>query len=218
MISLICPTRGRVENVRKMINDFRNTQTNQNELWFYIQDDDTSKNDYIKLFKEVNHKEYMVDRFTFTGHMWTILAGKCKGDIIMLMGDDAGIVTKGWDIKMEEAAKQYNKDNIFFMGVKDERGKHPFPAMSRTVFNLLGFFYAPQFLHRYGDTYLVKLGQEIERFIVVDVLFRHPKGDYAEDTTGKKSRQWTWFDKHSWEKSDRYFKADVELLRSNLKQ
>jgi hypothetical protein len=36
-----------------MINDFRNTQTNQNELWFYIQDDDTSKDDYIKLFKEV---------------------------------------------------------------------------------------------------------------------------------------------------------------------
>ena len=55
MISLICPTRGRVENVRRMINDFRNTQINQNELWFYIQDDDPAKDDYIKLFKEVNH-------------------------------------------------------------------------------------------------------------------------------------------------------------------
>ena len=150
--------------------------------------------------------------------MWTILAGKSKGDIIMLMGDDAGIVTKGWDVKMEEAAKQYSKDNIFFIGVKDERGKHPFPAMSRTVFNLLGFFYAPQFLHRYGDTYLVKLAENIGRFIPLDVLFRHPKGAYADDNTGKKSRQWTWYDKHSFEKSDRYFKADADLLKSNLKE
>jgi hypothetical protein len=90
--------------------------------------------------------------------------------------------------------------------------------MSRTVFNLLGFFYAPQFLHRYGDTYLVELGQEIGRFIVLDVLFNHPKSAYAHDNTGKKSRQWIWFDEHSYEKSDRYFKADADLLKSNLKE
>ena len=52
-----------------------------------------------------------------------------------------------------------------------------------------------------------------EKYFVAKIQYELP-----DDNTGKKSRQWTWFDKHSWEKSDRYFKADADLLRSNLKE
>ena len=217
MISLLCPTRGRPENVFKQIKQFRETQKEKNEFLFYIQNDDEKKNEYIKVFKQLNHNDYIIDDFTFTGHMWNKLADIAKGDILMLMGDDAEIVTKDWDIKMKESVKDI-KDNIYILGVVDEKGSCPFPAMHKDLKKILNYFHPPMFLHRYGDTYLCKLGIAVNRFIICkDILFKHPKAIYATDNTVKKSRQWINYDKYNSEHSNRYFDLDVKLMKENIR-
>jgi len=219
-ISLLCPTRGRPENAKTLLESFRKTvKRDNNELWFYIQDDDPKKDEYVKLFTEMNHKEYIVDYFTFTGHMWNRLADESKGDIIMLMGDDCVIETEHWDEKITKAVNPY-PDCIYIVGVVDGRSKPgnpygscPFPAMHRRMKEILGYFYPLHFLHRYGDTYLIKLGEKLGRLIRMEnVLFKHLKSEYSKDETGKKSRQWTPYDKNSYEKGGRYFQQDFELL------
>jgi hypothetical protein len=223
-ISLLCPTRGRPENAKTLLESFKKTVKNDNnELWFYIQDDDPKKDDYVKLFTSMNHKEYIVDYFTFTGHMWNRLADESKGDIIMLMGDDCVIETGHWDEIIIKAVQPYS-DCIYIVGVVDGRtkpgnsyGSCPFPAMHRKMKDTLGYFYPLHFLHRYGDTYLIKLGEKLGRLIKLNnVLFKHLKSTYAADETGKKSRQWTPYDKNSFEKGERYFQQDLELLKEHI--
>ena len=43
MISLLCPTRGRPKEAERLLKSFQNTQKNENEILFYVQNDDKFK-------------------------------------------------------------------------------------------------------------------------------------------------------------------------------
>jgi hypothetical protein len=227
MISLLLPTRGRPHMMRDLVAAYRNNSDNkgQNELLIYLQNDDVKLVEYVNLFKELNLKQekdfFIADPYP-TGHMWNILADKAKGDLLCLMGDDVVIETPGWDTKIEEAAKKY-EDNIFVITQNDGRSNRndlgcPHPVVHKRWKEILGFFMPPMFMHRYLDTYTMRLAKELGRYIQLpDVMFAHHKGSVKQDSTGMLSRTWLPLDKYNFDISQRYFQHDLELLRKNLK-
>jgi hypothetical protein len=226
MISLLCPTRSRVKQAEILLKSFKETQTNQNQLLFYIQSDDPFKEQYENMFKEHGHTDYIVEPWQPTSYLWNRLSDIAKGDLLGLMGDDVVIETKGWDLIIEENAKRY-PDGIFMISMLDGRkepeiGKNigaPHPIMHRKWKETLGFFLPPQFMHRYLDTYSKKLAQSLGRYIQLrNVRFDHQKEKYNKDETGRISREWITYDKYSYEKTKRYFEFDLETLRKEMKE
>ena len=227
MISLLLPTRGRPHMMRELVAAYRNNShnKNQNELLIYLQNDDIKLVEYVNLFREIGLKQdtdfFIKDPYP-TGHMWNILADKAKGDLLCLMGDDVIIETPGWDIKIEEAAKKY-EDNIFVITQNDGRSDKnnlgcPHPIVHKRWKEILGFFMPPMFMHRYLDTYTMKLAKELGRYIQLpDVMFAHHKGSVKQDSTGILSRTWLPLDKYNFDISQRYFQHDLELLKKHLK-
>ena len=51
MISLLCPTRGRPKEAERLLKSFQKTQKNENEILFYVQNDDKFKEQVTKYKK-----------------------------------------------------------------------------------------------------------------------------------------------------------------------
>ena len=160
-----------------------------------------------------------------TSYLWNQMAFSAEGDLLTLIGDDVEILTKGWDIKIEAAAKKFN-DNIYVITVDDGRTdkqqgrfmRCPHPTIHKKWIEVLGYFVPPFFMHRYLDKYTQDLAIQINRFIEIkDVVFNHLKFNFSNDETGKRSRKWINYDKYIYEKvSGKYFAKDLEILKNNI--
>ena len=52
MISLLCPTRGRPNQAERLLKSFLNTQKNENQILFYVANDDEHKEQYYEMFNK----------------------------------------------------------------------------------------------------------------------------------------------------------------------
>ena len=120
MISLLCPTRGRPKEAERLIKSFQKTQKNENEILFYVQNDDKFKKDYVDLFNKYKLKTFIIGLHMPTSYLWNKLSEYAQGDLLTLIGDDVEILSDHWDDKFEYASKQY-KDNIFVITTQDGR-------------------------------------------------------------------------------------------------
>lgn len=101
-ISVICPSRGRQEQLLKMINSARLSADLPESIQFciYIDDDDDGYNYSEEILKSLNIKFLKGPRFWLSG-MFNSLLTIASGDFIFWCGDDVEFKTKGWDTKMK---------------------------------------------------------------------------------------------------------------------
>ena len=227
MISLLCPTRGRPDQAERLIKSFFNTQKNENQLLFYVANDDLCKEQYYELFKKYNMGYFKGPQMS-TSFIWNYLANEATGEMVTLLADDVEIKTKNWDEIFIEANKIY-KDKIYVLTVNDgrddeyakmgDRMRCDHPTVNKKWIQTLKYFVPPFFMHRYLDTYVRRLAIQIDRFIEIkDVVFEHLKFETISDNTGKLSRSWTDHDKHVFETlAMRYYDVDLKLLRDTIK-
>jgi len=227
MISLLCPTRGRPNQAERLIKSFLNTQKNQNQILFYVADDDDCKEQYYELFNKYKIGFYRGPPMS-TSFIWNFLAHQATGEMVTLIGDDVEIKTKNWDEIFIQANKIY-EDKIYVLTVDDGRQDRfaqndgrmrcDHPTVNKKWIQTLKYFVPPFFMHRYLDTYTRSLAIKIDRFIEVkEVVFEHLKFETISDKTGKLSRSWFDHDKHIYETlSKRYYKVDLELLKKTIK-
>ena len=226
MISLLCPSRSRPEQALTLLKSFQNTQDNQNEIIFCLQNGDPKIEEYISIFNKINFTDYLILDPMPTSYLWNQLSFIAKGDLFTLIGDDVEIITKSWDTIIENAAKVH-QDKIFVITVNDGRKDRPqgqnmrcpHPTVHREWAKTLGYFVPPFYMHRYLDAYTQKLALELKRFIELpQITFEHKKFNFISDDTGQRSRRWLNYDKFVHENiSPRYFQKDLDLLRSKLK-
>ena len=226
MISLLCPTRGRPQQAERLIKSFLNTQKNENQLLFYVANDDERKEQYYELFKRYKIGFYKGPPMS-TSFIWNFLANEAAGEMVTLLGDDVVIKTKYWDEIFVEANKTYN-DKIYVLTMddgrhdryaqKDGRMRCDHPTVNKKWVQTLKYFVPPFFMHRYLDTYTRNLAIEINRFIEIkDVIFEHLKFETISDSTGKLSRSWIDHDKYVYETlAKRYYEVDLKLLKNTL--
>jgi hypothetical protein len=200
-ISLLCPTRERVAMAETYIRSAFTTATypKRVELLLYVDNDDLELKNYQAMVEKYATKRLKV--YVIAGppisvsQSWTHLAERSTGHYLAMGNDDLVYVTKGWDVRLEEEAAKY-PDDIFCMWFNDGLKKEThctFPIISRKWYNTVGYFSPGIFEFFFNDTWIMKIGEKIDRMHYVDdviVEHRHfssPKG-YGKDSTTLRNR------------------------------
>ena len=233
MISFCCPSRGRTELAKRLVDTATSTQKGETEFLFYLNDDDPALEKYKDLLDE---KHYTVGPNQSTCYSWTLMARKAKHDIVMLMGDDVQVQTTDWDEKIKKQIDEY-KDKILMVVPSDGRTKgtlnltdkiklwpdKPLPAAHFAVHknwvNALGYLAPPFFWHWHVDSYTQKVARKLGRCLYLPtVVFKAKK---MFDDTGKQVRTHLNInnrDNFVWDRvKKRHLNADVNALQDFIK-
>ncbi len=233
MISFCCPSRGRPELAKRLVDTATSTQQGKTEFLFYLNDDDPALEKYKDLLDE---KHYTVGPNQSTCYSWNLMARKAKHDIMMLMGDDVQVQTTGWDEKIKKQIDEY-KDKILMVVPSDGRTKgtlnlkdkiklwpdNPLPAAHFAVhknwINTLGYLAPPFFWHWHVDSYTQKVARKLGRCLYLPtVVFKAKK---MFDDTGKQVRTHLNInnrDNFVWDKvKQRHLNADINALQDFIK-
>ena len=233
MISFCCPSRGRPELAKRLIDTATETQTGDTEFLFYLNDDDEKLEQYKDLLDE---KHYTVGPNQSTCYSWNLMSDKATNDIVMLMGDDVQVQTKYWDKLIADEFDRY-EDKILMVVPSDGRAKgnknsgsetklwpdEPLPAAHFAVhknwINTLGYLAPPFFWHWHVDTYTQKVARKLGRCLYLPtVTFKAKK--IINDNAGKQIRKnfnINYRDNFVWTKvRDRHLQTDIEVLRKKI--
>ena len=235
MISFCCPSRGRPELAKRLIDTATETQTDDTEFLFYLNDDDEKLEQYKDLLDE---KHYTVGPNQSTCYSWNLMCEKASHDIVMLMGDDVQVQTQDWDQLIADQFDRY-EDKILMVVPSDGRAKGnknsgsetklwpdvPLPAAHFAVhknwINTLGYLAPPFFWHWHVDTYTQKVARKLNRCLYLPtVTFKAKK--IINDNAGKQIRKnfnINYRDNFVWEKvRDRHLQTDIDVLRKKINE
>ena len=232
MISFCCPSRGRPDLAKRLVDTATETQKGQTEFLFYLNDDDEKLEEYKDLLDE---KHYTIGPNQSTCYSWNLMANKASHDIVMLMGDDVQIQTQDWDQLIVDQFNKY-EDKILMDVPSDGRRKgtqnlgkevklwedKPLPAAHFAVhknwINTLGYLAPPYFWHFFVDSYTQKVARKLNRCLYLPtVLFKAKK---MFDKTGEQVRTNLNIgnrDKFTWSKvKDRHLQTDINQLKEKM--
>ena len=232
MISFSCPSRGRPDLAKRLVDTATEKQKGQTEFLFYLNDDDEKLEEYKDLLDE---KHYTIGPNQSTCYSWNLMANKASHDIVMLMGDDVQIQTQDWDQLIVDQFNKY-EDKILMVVPSDGRRKgtqnlgkevklwedKPLPAAHFAVhknwINTLGYLAPPYFWHFFVDSYTQKVARKLNRCLYLPtVVFKAKK---IFDKTGEQVRTNLNIgnrDKFTWSKvRDRHLEADINLLKEKM--
>lgn len=167
-IAILCPTRGRPEPFRRMVDSAFGTS----ERNVYIYSGSNGGDGYADT-------QYPMDMPTC--HMWNDLARQAleneSNRFFMLGADDMLFATPGWDRALQDHyAALENK--IFCYALQDSRDLNgtPHPIVTREWIGALGYFMPPLFMHWQIDSWTVGVAKEIGCFAhMKEFLLIHDK-------------------------------------------
>jgi ABC-type polysaccharide/polyol phosphate transport system ATPase subunit len=198
-ISLLLPTRGRSELLRRFLESVlaRSERPDLVEVVVYADEDDPSSHGFEVEGLEV--RTLVGPRASMGDYNMACFEGS-RGEIVVLGNDDVVIQTRGWDRKVREmhAAMQ---DRVYLAYPNDlfkGRGLSAFPILSRAACQLLGEPFPRAYRGAFIDYHLLDIFKRLERhghsrlIYLEDVVFEHMhyrtgKGDYDE-VYGKRDR------------------------------
>lgn len=197
-ISILTPTRERVDICERMIQSVLDTVNHPErmELLFYVDDDDPQLQQYRIMFEtqrafiDVRHFE---DEPMSVSKSWNVIAEECTGDILKMGNDDIIYKTRGWDDILDEEVLNY-PDDIYVMWFRDGTGPHcTFPIVSRKWYETLGYFTPGIFKFIANDTWIQRIGKTVGRLHPIkNVLNEHqlhePGGKGIHDATHDRNR------------------------------
>lgn len=153
-ISVLVPTRGRVERLRTMIDSFEHTiKHGHAELVFRIDDDDVPTREFLMSSYANRRWQTLVgprlNGYASTPTFFNELHRIADGDVLMCGNDDMVFVTEGWNAIILDEANKY-PDGIFDFGVATHNGGNfPFATVSKKACDALGFIFDPRIF--WGD-------------------------------------------------------------------
>jgi hypothetical protein len=230
MISFCCPSRGRPELAKRLVDTATETQYGETEFLFYLNDDDPKLEQYKDLLDE---KLYTVGPNQSTCYSWNLMCDKATNDVVMLMGDDVRVQTKDWDKLIVSEINKY-VDRILMVVPSDGRiktsgklgnepklwGDEPLGAAHFAVHknwtNTLGYLAPVFFWHWHVDSYTQKVARKLGRCLYLPtVQFKAKK--IINDDAGKQIRKnfnINLRDNYVWKKvRDRHLNNDVATLK-----
>lgn len=161
-ISILIPTRKRVDLLRRSINSLIDTASTVQgiDILIGIDNDDTETNDYLQneLVPYLNEKNASMRAFSFDRmgyknlHQYAnFLAKESHGEWIILWNDDAIMKTKNWDKKIMKYTGKFK-----VLRFKDNHNSHPnsiFPCVPRDWLVLFETF-SP---HQVSDSWISQI-------------------------------------------------------------
>lgn len=177
MISLLCPTRGRPDNMRRFAESVNDTRGLTVEIvWYVDSDDDASVETARALLREGLRSNIISGPRLILSQYWNRCMTAAAGDVLGCMADDIVFRTPGWDLAVTDAFEAF-PDRICFVhgsdGWTDSKviGTHGF--LHRNWVHAVGYFIPPYFAHDYADTWLTDVSDELDRRVQIDILTEH---------------------------------------------
>lgn len=181
MISILLPSRGRPDNIKRLYQSILATARFPSEIEMIIRldEDDPTKDELLDNPPPIA-TVFTGPRITLSKY-WNECYDRAKGDILMHCGDDIIFRTEDWDTKVKETFDGYS-DKIVFVygndgsGVHDGKfGTHGF--IHRRWVETVGYFVPPYFSSDYNDTWLNDVAKLIGRHRHIDILTEHMHPD-----------------------------------------
>lgn len=161
-LALLCPTRGRPEQCKRMIDSARATADKYVNIFIGISERDAEiYNLHSGRYATVLNM-YQPDFPTC--HKWNMLAAEVLKNpynkLFMLAADDMIFETPGWDKALLD---HYNalENKIHVYALQDSRDPDgtPHPIITREYIEAMGYFLPPIFLHWYVDSWTVEIAK-----------------------------------------------------------
>lgn len=171
-ISVLVPTRHRIDRLRTMIDSYHATEDNEetSELVFRVDDDDYETISYLCGGNLVVGPR--LHGYDSMPQFFNEMLEMASGDVLMCGNDDMIFRTIGWSKLILQAANAY-PDGIFNFGVTTHNETHyPFSIISRKATECLGFLWDPRIF--WGDIFLRDTMAALGRtFMLPDVQIDH---------------------------------------------
>lgn len=190
LISILTPTRGRPDNIVRLVKSACDTAFDRDrlEFIFYIDvDDELSGRQVERLAMTGQYPSLMIiagERIMLS-EMWNECARHARGDIMMHCGDDIIFRSNNWD---ELVIAEFNKypDKIVLVhgrdGYQDARlATHGF--RHRNWMSVVGNFVPPYFSSDYNDTWVTEIADALGRRSYLESVYTehmHPVAGKAE--------------------------------------
>ena len=162
-ISVLCPTRNRPDNVRRLYSSALETAFSEVELVFYVDDDAPgSIPDEPRLWSGVT---VVTGPRIVLSDMWNKCMEQASADILMVCADDIVFRTKGWDEAVTGEFRRYPDKILLAYGddlIHGEKlSSHGF--VHRNWTDAVGYITPPWFSSDYGDAWLYEVAGMIGR-------------------------------------------------------
>jgi glycosyltransferase involved in cell wall biosynthesis len=178
MISVLLPSRGRPENIHRLVRSIFDTSTTDIEVIVRLDDDDPKLTEYLD--SPPKNTTMFTGKRDVLSKYWNECYERAKGNILMHAGDDIIFRTKDWDTMVIKEFEMY-PDNIVFVYGNDGSahngnfGTHGF--IHRDWAETVGYFVPPYFSSDYNDTWLNDVAKMIGRHVHLDFLTEHMHPD-----------------------------------------
>jgi glycosyltransferase involved in cell wall biosynthesis len=188
-ISVLVPTRKRLERLRTLIASFYATMDGRAKLIFRVDSDDAETQVMLK------DESYVVgsrlEGYKSTPIFFNELYKASDGDVLMAGNDDMVFRTPGWDRLILEKANEY-PDGLFDIGVSTHNEENfPFATISRRMANAVGCFFDPRFF--WGDIFWRDVASRFDRAVrLPSVEIEHDWAGFNPDrvfTAGEYTRR-----------------------------
>lgn len=174
VISVVCPTRNRPDNVRKLVASARSRADHpeQLQLVFYVDDDDQT----FPLTAGEDISIVRGPRFTLS-LMYNVCLPAVRGDIIMYAGDDLEFISQGWDTAVRKCFDSFPDRLILVHG--DDMGQDPRKVathgfLHRRWVETVGYLVPPFFPAGWADSWLTEVADRVgRRWFLPDLLIEH---------------------------------------------
>jgi hypothetical protein len=230
MIALLCPTRGRPEQCKRMIESAY--ATSKFQLMVLLAQPDSSHVERVAYFHAVDAIQiggsYTIPDMMPTAHKWNILAREAMKDssnkLFMLAADDMVFTTPGFDkalIDHYQALPDGKKAHVYALQDSRDEAGTPHPIFTREWIELFGYMVNPMFLHFYVDTWAVEVAKSCGAFTYLKnygLSHIKPSDEGKPDATHSRIREWGWNsrDKFVWDSCQNYLELDKQKLAKAL--
>ena len=219
MISILLPSRGRPDNLRRLHSSVAITSVNMPQFSLYADLDDPVT---ARVGEQLGMVVTTGPRIVMS-HMWNLAQRAASGDIFMLCGDDVIFRTPGWDLEVERQFAAV-PDRILFLHGDDLSGHASVLGtlgfLHRRWVDTVGYFVPPIFSCDYCDTWQNWVADQLgRRLYLPDLVTEHMHPDFNKaelDQThleriarGQRDRVWDL-----WTDSLPQRQRDVDLLRA----
>lgn len=179
--SIICPTRKRLNNLKRFIKSMEDTKSGEHEIeyLFYVDHDDILTEQFLRSINTIYpdlRVQYIYGPRIIFSRMFNEIVNISSGHILFMTGDDVIMRTKDWDKLVVEEYVKYNDGLVVIStqdGIQNEKiATHSF--IGRVWFDILGYLVPPIFPGDHADNWLTDVSRGIGRLVYKpDIYVEH---------------------------------------------
>lgn len=202
MIALLCPSRGRPEKLKRMLESVKATSSTPIRIYYAISAEDQRSYEIIENLadKDLLTACMIVPDNMPTVHKWNMLADWALEqpgyNLFMLAADDMIFQTPLWD---EALINHYyaldKKQHVFALQDSRDIDGVPHPILTREYVEAMNYFVPPWFLHWRIDTWTVEIAKANNCFTHLreyELVHKKPSDIGQGDETFNRIRSFGW--------------------------